>query len=40
MLGFGKIAGLPEVFGVVDGTHFKVKVPRDKKERFRNRKMM
>ena len=38
MLGFEKIAGFPGVFGVIDGTHIKVKVPREKEERFQNRK--
>ncbi|XP_025018167.1 putative nuclease HARBI1 [Tetranychus urticae] len=36
--GFSKIAGFPGVIGVVDGTHIKVKVPKDLHERFRNRK--
>lgn len=38
MIAFEKIANFIGVFGVIDGTHIKVKGPRKLKERFRNRK--
>ena len=38
MIGFEEIAEFPGVFAVIDGTHIKVKVRREKGERFRNHK--